>query len=634
MLLLTLWAVVGGQGSLWGARGADGRSRPRLKGGRRYVGLGGYPDRQRNSDEFARKMDPHVSTSPSQGPPRVLCYGDSLTAGYTALTKYTGAFAPWAPHLADALGITVHHVGMCGWKVTQMLDGLDGEANVDVSNVRHRGLRRLLKEGGYTHVLLMVGSNDLKLHSASEIVENLKQLHAVCHVAGARTLALGIPHSKASTVGSRGRCENRHEMNEKLCAFAADNHSWCGYCEPGKEVQQWEAGSPHFEQDGLHLTRTGYATFAMLLLRGGMLREFLSKHEAFVPRLPKIDDDVASWRRRMREWMEQHRVAVDAVQDDVFDVQMAKASREELEGLHGVLQNEGIAGLQAAIKALELKSLYRALMEGGLPALHEAEKAAEKAKRAAARARFRGGMAPDIAKLAQTAFVPMAGMDLQEAAQRLHVDPSTLCARLDEWRSSDADREPWGDIESKDAIECFVDSFFTVCTFDDVTYHPLPAGTGARESMRPRDSLREGESEAESEAEGEVESDEEGGDEGGDVSGDENEGESEGAACTPGRWSSWGGVSVPWLPRPSPQLTSFTVVHRGPLAGGHLKLYLRGGAGGGAEGGAIYQVDVMKEASKLQAHHWGAATPLACAAFAYPRSGSMYPTIFRFVQVR
>ena len=48
---------------------------------------------------------------------RVLCYGDSLTAGYTALTQYTGEYAPWATHLGDALG-----------------------------------LRRLLEEGSYTHV--------------------------------------------------------------------------------------------------------------------------------------------------------------------------------------------------------------------------------------------------------------------------------------------------------------------------------------------------------------------------------------------------------------------------------------------------------------------------------------------------
>ena len=83
---------------------------------------------------------------------RVLCYGDSLTAGYTALTKYTGEYAPWATHLGDALGVAVDHVGMCGWTAEQMVDGLDGEANVDICDVAHRGLRLLLQEGSYTHV--------------------------------------------------------------------------------------------------------------------------------------------------------------------------------------------------------------------------------------------------------------------------------------------------------------------------------------------------------------------------------------------------------------------------------------------------------------------------------------------------
>lgn len=39
----------------------------------------------------------------------------------------------------------------------------------------------------------------------------------------------------------------------------------------------------------------------------------------------------------------------------------------------------------------------------------------------------------------------------------------------------------------------------------------------------------------------------------------------------------------------------------------------------------------MKEASKLRTHEWGKAAPLARAPFAYPRSGGMYPTIFRFL---
>ena len=102
--------------------------------------------------EGAMLRDDCMQPATSGAAVRVLCYGDSLTAGYTALTKYTGEYAPWATHLGDALGLPVDHVGMCGWTTEQMVDGLDGEANVDVCDVAHRGLRRLLEEGGYTHV--------------------------------------------------------------------------------------------------------------------------------------------------------------------------------------------------------------------------------------------------------------------------------------------------------------------------------------------------------------------------------------------------------------------------------------------------------------------------------------------------
>ena len=42
-------------------------------------------------------------------------------------------------------------------------------------------------------------------------------------------------------------------------------------------------------------------------------------------------------------------------------------------------------------------------------------------------------------------------------------------------------------------------------------------------------------------------------------------------------------LSVPWLEEPSPLLTHAIFVHRGPLSGGHLKLFLRA-EGGGARG--------------------------------------------------
>ena len=49
----------------------------------------------------------------------------------------------------------------------------------------------------------------------------------------------------------------------------------------------------------------------------------------------------------------------------------------------------------------------------------------------------------------------------------------TLFARLSSWRWSDADREPFGDIEDKDGNK-LVDGVFTVCTVDNATYQLLP----------------------------------------------------------------------------------------------------------------------------------------------------------------
>ena len=63
--------------------------------------------------------------------------------------------------------------------------------------------------------------------------------------------------------------------------------------------------------------------------------------------------------------MEQYKVAVDVVQDHVYDVNMAKASQEELEALHCVLQADGLAGIKTAVESLELQALDRAFAEEG-----------------------------------------------------------------------------------------------------------------------------------------------------------------------------------------------------------------------------------------------------------------------------
>ena len=248
-------------------------------------------------------------------------------------------------------------------------------------------------------------------------------------------------------------------------------------------------------------------------------------------------------------------------------------------------------------------------------------RAAQRAKRAAARARRRGllhsqAKPADVAKLAQTAFVPVAGVDLMEAARALraaHGGAAALCAHLAAWRSSGEERDACGDIQSKDAIECFVDSYFTVFTVDNLRYHPLhsrtmrPQGARASESERlssvrraERSSLRRegrscerrgergsrsGERRSERGSESSSASDSADGAEGAEgaegTEGAESESEagSEGEGAEGGPWEvGWRALTrdVPWLSPPSLEsLASFAVVHQGPLAGGHLKLYLQ-----------------------------------------------------------
>ena len=173
----------------------------------------------------------------------------------------------------------------------------------------------------------------------------------------------------------------------------------------------------------------------------------------------------------------------------------------------------------------------------------------------------------DVARSSQLAFVPMGGVALQNTAQALRNPPTAVCsAWLAAWRSSDEDRSAAGTPgDEKDAIESYADSFFTLFTFDNHTYR----------------------------------------------------------ACSDGA------PTVPWLTAlPSLVLTHAAAVHRGPVSGGHVKLYFKAG-----ESGALFSIDFTKSAGKVQNQDWGAATLLSGADYAYPRSGSMYPTIYRFLQV-
>lgn len=223
--------------------------------------------KSRYTEGYRRSATPRgdmreTTKSTSKGP-RILCYGDSLTAGYTVVSPYTREYEPWAPHLAIALGVSVEHVGMSGWSTRQMLDYQHSSVGTDVCGEKHPGLGRLCHGGKFSTVILMAGTNDLGERSAEEIFDNLKALHEIAHATGAKTVALSIPQSKATITGPKIVVERRERVNSLLAAYAQDNAK-CVYLPMDVEIP-WSEGSPNWEADGLHMTKCGYEELARRL---------------------------------------------------------------------------------------------------------------------------------------------------------------------------------------------------------------------------------------------------------------------------------------------------------------------------------------------------------------------------------
>ena len=92
---------------------------------------------------------------------RILCYGDSLTAGFCC-GGYK--FAPYAAFLKDKLQSSNHgcefeidHYGFSGWTTKQLLDGAHSQNLRDFVGMSGPGLAVALKEKLYDLVILMAG---------------------------------------------------------------------------------------------------------------------------------------------------------------------------------------------------------------------------------------------------------------------------------------------------------------------------------------------------------------------------------------------------------------------------------------------------------------------------------------------
>lgn len=134
-------------------------------------------------------------SSPAKVPLRILCFGDSLTAG----TTQNFQLKPYAPHLQKALSertklqnmdIEVMHLGFPGWKSVDLLKDADGPSGLRTTIRGNQGTSISL-------VILLAGTNDLGSgSSATEISEGVISLHKLClEEKVPNTIAIGVPSS-------------------------------------------------------------------------------------------------------------------------------------------------------------------------------------------------------------------------------------------------------------------------------------------------------------------------------------------------------------------------------------------------------------------------------------------------------
>ena len=202
---------------------------------------------------------------------RVICYGDSLTAG---TSPPLDTLHPYAPYLERAISTTapaslVRHLGLPGVTATAMLQYVDDEQS---------GLRSLLKRASPHLALILAGTNDLGYNSESEpIVRALCGLHQVCHDLDVPTVAIGIPPS-AYQAQNAAAAELASSVNREMrewCEARGDMPTWTRTFCAGTVVKSgggggafatfvdhpiatWARDDELWAPDGLHFSPEGY----------------------------------------------------------------------------------------------------------------------------------------------------------------------------------------------------------------------------------------------------------------------------------------------------------------------------------------------------------------------------------------
>jgi lysophospholipase L1-like esterase len=214
---------------------------------------------------------------------RVLCFGDSLTAGWGRAKETNGSqsiiYTPYSKSLEKTLGkrFSAIPVGFPGWTSRELLEAANGD-----TLTAQPGLKRALKQHVPAVAIIMVGTNDIFKDNDVDgraIARRVWALHTIAHDAAVRSIAVGIPiwsdlceYPPKPPVTNRERLQSRSLLNKALFEYAEQNPRNARYVDfPftfAKSSDLWDG-------DGLHLSPQGYLKLGASLAR--QVRDLLAE---------------------------------------------------------------------------------------------------------------------------------------------------------------------------------------------------------------------------------------------------------------------------------------------------------------------------------------------------------------------
>ena len=200
---------------------------------------------------------------------RIICFGDSLTAGFQSPTPEhpAGQETPYGRFLQEWLGpsVDIRVSGICG--------ELTGEMAMR--------FRRDVLQREPSHVVVLGGTNDLGWNARPpDIMRNLVKMYELARASQIIPIPVTIPSVRVEVAGGgpeaeawvRQHLERRSELNGLIEQYAVSKDlRWVDLFRATAESATHHLAE-QYSNDGLHLTTAGYRLLARLLYDGVFAR--------------------------------------------------------------------------------------------------------------------------------------------------------------------------------------------------------------------------------------------------------------------------------------------------------------------------------------------------------------------------